>query len=82
MTEYDLSGIDVLIVEYHANMRSLMRRVQGFASAIYFSVVLRGDMREVYDFKATEGPFALSLLIGLVMAQFFALHTLLLSIGW
>ena len=61
---------------------SLMRRVQSFASAIYFSVVLRGDMREVYKFKATEGPFALSLLIGLVMAQFFALHTLLLSIGW
>lgn len=61
---------------------SLMRRVQSLASAIYFSVVLRGDLRTVYTFKSTEGPFALSLLIGLVMAQFVALHRVLLAAGW
>ncbi len=61
---------------------SLLRRMQKFACAIYFSVVLRSDMRAVYAFKPTEGPFALSLLIGLVLAQFVALHRVLLSVGW
>lgn len=60
----------------------LMRRLQALAGAVYFSVVLRSNLRTLYGFKATEGPFALSLLLGLVLAQFVALHRLLLSVGW
>ena len=60
----------------------LMRRAQGLAHAIYFSVVMRSDMRAVYRFRPTEGPFALSLLIGLVTAQFVALHRVIFSVAW
>ena len=61
---------------------SLMRRLQSFAHAIYFSVIMRADMRTVYRFRPTEGPFALSLLIGLTLAQFVALHRLIFPVDW
>ena len=61
---------------------TLLSRTQKFASAIYFSVIFRSNMRSVYGFKPTEGPFGLSLLLGLVLAQFVALHRVLLSVGW
>jgi Flp pilus assembly protein protease CpaA len=60
----------------------LMTRLQSLASAVYFSVVFKSNMRSVYAFKATEGPFALSLLLGLTLAQFVALHRVILSVGW
>lgn len=61
---------------------SLMRRLQSFAHAIYFSVVMRADMRSVYRFRPTEGPFALSLFAGLVLAQFYALHREIFGVTW
>ncbi|MFT7539911.1 MAG: prepilin peptidase CpaA [Gammaproteobacteria bacterium] len=72
----------VLGIANWAARGSLMKRVQGMASAVYFSIVLRDDMRTIYGFKATEGPFALSLMIGLIMAQFISLHQVLLSVAW
>jgi Flp pilus assembly protein protease CpaA len=60
----------------------LMRRLQLFAQSLYLSAVMRSDMRTVYRFRPTEGPFALSLLIGLILAQFFAVHRMLLNVGW
>lgn len=61
---------------------SLMRRLQSFAHAIYFSVVMKADMRSVYRFRPTEGPFALSLLLGLVLAQRIALHREIFGVTW
>ena len=61
---------------------TLMRRMQGLAHSIYFSIIMRADMREVYRFRSTESPFALSLLIGLVSAQFIALHREIFSVAW
>ena len=61
---------------------TLMRRLQSFTHAIYFSVIMQADMRTVYRFRPTESPFALSLLIGLVGAQFVALHQLIFSVSW
>lgn len=60
----------------------LMKRLQGFVGAIYFSIVLKGDMRSVYRFGASEGPFALSLLLGLISYQFVSLYQVLMSFGW
>lgn len=61
---------------------TLMRRLQSLAGAVYFSVVLRSNLRTLYAFKATEGPFALSLLAGLALAQFVALHQVIFSVSW
>lgn len=61
---------------------SLLRRLQGMTSAVYFSVIFRTDLRGIYGFKPTESPFGLSLLLGLALAQFVALHRVLLSVGW
>lgn len=61
---------------------SLMQRLQSFAHAIYFSVVMKADMRSVYRFRPTEGPFALSLLLGLVLAHFVALHREIFGVTW
>ncbi|MFT5284743.1 MAG: prepilin peptidase CpaA [Planctomycetota bacterium] len=60
----------------------LMRKLQSFAHAVYFSLIMRADMRTVYRFRPTESPFALSLLIGLVLAQFVALHRTIFSVTW
>ncbi len=61
---------------------TLMRRLQGLAHSIYFSIIMRADMREVYRFRPTESPFALSLLIGLISAQFVALHQRIWEVSW
>jgi len=61
---------------------SIMRKLQGLAHSVYFSIIMRADMREVYRFRPSESPFALSLLIGLVSAQFVALHRELFSVTW
>ena len=59
----------------------LMSRLQAFAGSVYFGIMMR-DMRSVYQFKASEGPFALSLFMGLVSYQFISLYQVLLSFGW
>lgn len=61
---------------------SLMRRLQSFTHAIYFSVVMKADMRAIYRFRATEGPFALSLFLGLALEPFVALHRYFFGVTW
>ena len=61
---------------------SLVARIQMVANNLLVAAVTKRGLRTVYTFKPTEGPFGLSLLIGLVLAQFFAIHRVLLSVGW
>ena len=60
---------------------SLMARAQIMAGNILTILVTRRRMN-VYPFKATEAPFGLALLIGLTLAQFFAIHRYLLTVSW
>ncbi len=58
---------------------TLVPRLQVTAGRLLAALVTRKGMREVYPFRPTEAPFALSLLLGLVLAQFVALHRILLT---
>ena len=58
---------------------SLLTRLQ---VAAYNLMSSRRGGRALYPFKATESPFGVALLIGLILAQFVALHRVLLSVSW
>jgi prepilin peptidase CpaA len=60
---------------------TLMARTQIIANNVLIAVVTKRRVN-VYPFKATEAPFGLALLIGLTVAQFFAVHRFLLSVSW
>jgi prepilin peptidase CpaA len=60
---------------------TLMARAQIIANNVLIAVVTKRPVN-VYPFKATEAPFGLALLIGLTVAQFFAIHRFLLSVSW
>jgi prepilin peptidase CpaA len=61
---------------------TLLARTQVFAGNMLMIAVTRRRMENVYPFKRTEAPFGLALLIGLTLAQFVAIHRVLLSLGW
>ena len=60
---------------------TLLARTQIIANNVLIAVVTKRRVN-VYPFKATEAPFGLALLIGLTVAQFFAVHRFLLSVSW
>jgi prepilin peptidase CpaA len=60
---------------------TLMARAQIIAANLLTMVVTKRSVN-VYPFKATEAPFGLALLVGLTIAQFFAIHRFLLSVSW
>jgi prepilin peptidase CpaA len=61
---------------------TLLARAQVFAANLLIIAVTRRKMSNVYPFKRTEAPFGVALLIGLTLAQFVALHRVLLAVGW
>jgi prepilin peptidase CpaA len=60
---------------------TLMARVQIIANNVLVALVTRRSVN-VYPFKSTETPFGLALLIGLIVAQFFAIHRFLFQVSW
>lgn len=58
---------------------SLVARLQVMSGRLLAALITRKGLREVYPFRGTEAPFALSLFLGLVLAQFVELHRVLLS---
>jgi len=60
---------------------TLMARAQIVAGNLLTAFVTR-SRTNIYPFKETEAPFGLALLIGLTLAQFFAIHRFLLSVSW
>lgn len=60
---------------------TLMARVQIVAGNLLTAFVTRSHTK-IYPFKETEAPFGLALLIGLTLAQFFAIHRFLFAVSW
>ncbi|MHC4140329.1 MAG: A24 family peptidase [Planctomycetota bacterium] len=61
---------------------TLLARMQVVAGNLLIAAVTRGGLAKVYPFRRTESPFGLALLIGLTLAQFVALHRVLLAVSW
>lgn len=59
---------------------TLVTRLQVVASNLLVLVVTKRGLGDVYPFARSEAPFGFSLLIGLVLAQFVALHRILLRL--
>jgi prepilin peptidase CpaA len=57
---------------------TLIARLQIVASHLLVVAVTKRGLGQVYPFARSEAPFALALLIGLVLAQFVALHRIVL----
>lgn len=60
---------------------TLAPRLQVVANNMLTMLVTRSRTK-VYPFGRSEAPFGLALLLGLTLAQFVALHKVLLHIGW
>jgi len=58
---------------------TLVPRLQVLAGNLLMTMVTKRGLKQVYPFGRTEAPFGLSLLLGLILAQFVALHELLLK---
>lgn len=59
---------------------TLMPRVQVVAANLLTTLVTRRGLTEVYPFGRSEAPFGLALLLGLALAQFVALHEIVLGL--
>lgn len=60
----------------------LVTRLQVIAGAVLTAVATRGSIRNAYPFSKTEAPFGVALLLGLISEHFFAVHEVLLGVGW
>ena len=49
---------------------------------LYVLAVTRRSIAPIYPFGRSEAPFGLALFVGLILAQFVALHRLFLPAGW
>ena len=58
---------------------TLMARLQVVAGNLLVVAATRGGLRQVYPFGRSEAPFGLALLAGLILAQFFAVHEMVLK---
>ena len=59
---------------------TLLPRVQVVAANLLSVVATKRGLKDVYPFGRSEAPFGLGLLLGLVLAQFVALHEIVLRI--
>lgn len=58
----------------------LVARVQVVAMSVLARASAKGEKPRAYPFSRSEAPFGVSLLLGLVLAQFVALHQLILGV--
>ena len=59
---------------------TLMARVQVVAANMLSAAVTRRGLTEIYPFGRSEAPFGLALLLGLTLAQFLAVHEVILGL--
>ncbi len=60
----------------------IVSRMQLIATGMLTAIATRRHMENIYPFGRSEAPFGLALLLGLILAQFIALHEVVLAIGW
>ncbi len=60
----------------------LVARLQVITGVVLTAVMTRGAIRNAYPFRKTEAPFGVALLLGLISEHFFAVHEVLLGVGW